>query len=56
MLCPNNVLRFQNFPFITISASLTVTHMFKYELGSTSTRTPYDRWEVVFKRYKIINV
>jgi len=64
MLCPNNVLVFQNFRFTIIAASLTVIHVFKYELRSTSTGSiidsfmsyPYDRWEVGFKRYKIINV
>jgi hypothetical protein len=63
MLCLNNVLGFQNFRFIITSASLSVTHLFKYELRSTNIRNimdffilyPYDRWEIVFERYKIIN-
>jgi hypothetical protein len=50
MFCPNNMIGFQNFRCIIVSASLTVTHMFKLELRNTNTRTiinsfisyPYD--------------
>jgi hypothetical protein len=65
MLCPNKVLGFQNFHKNNYSSVVdSNSHVYEYELGSTSTRTiidllisyPYDRCEVVFKLYKTINV